>query len=1548
MFEPLEPRVMLSVAVGPDERIIPPDGFLRTVNGDSNATISANGNLILFASEHAGVLLPGQNFITNVALYNAASQQFEALDLQDFFFGNDGDVSGDGGVVALETVNDAFEPTVMLYDVASGVVLTDDLLAESAMVEFELISAREPALSSTGRYLTFVGGRVSEPDLIYRYDLQTQELTPVSLTDLGFLPDGQSEQPEISADGRYITFSSEATDLLFNDSPPGFSNIYIYDHQSQTLARVNPDVVEGESSFFNSQPVLSNDGRYVAWQGNSGGFLTVVLADRQGATSIITRNSQSELAFGDSDRISMSADGRYVAYISDAEDLTADDFNGLADLFVYDRLNDTTTRQSRTDNGLQLNEPVFDGELSADGSRLVYYSAATNAVSAEPGLRVPLTLVDRSSGVNTPVPLPTLPETEDDSFLDGINAVSDATQFIVFASAASNLVGQDYGGFEDIFRFERDSGNIERITSGFEGGEADGGSSGASISRNGRYVVFQSFAENLVSDDGNFFPDVFWHDTQNGQTVLVSRRPGFSQSDGDSSRPVVSDDGRYVAFQSNASNLIASDTNSATDVFVRDTVEDLVVRVSVGASNSQLPAGSALGGMSGDGRYVVFTTAVDIDADDLNDVDDVYVRDRQTNQTILISVDPNGDAGNNASRNPRITGDGRYIVFESMATDLVADDTNAVTDIFVYDQIEQTMRLVSRPDGGIGEANGASVDPSISDNGRYVTFYSDATNLDSSGLPGAYIVDLSDESVAFASFIEDGLQVAPDGDFVVYDTYVPLDEQDTNFRSDIYFAPVTEAAGQASVSLQVVSSVLAEGEQTLVRATLSQSTSQSVTVVLGISGSAASGDYTIVSNPIVISANSTIGTATLSALTDGLVEVDESVIIDIISVTNAVESTPQQVTVTITDTTGLPPDVVGSFGDGPGSANPGQTIDVPFLLENIGEGKAVATSNSRITFYLSQNSELDEGDTLVGENRPRPGDLLDPDESRVFTTPITIPSSATAGTYFLFAVIDPFDTLNESDTTNNLAVTPLEVELRFGQGDDGKPINLTITDDDGTIVSLFLTGGGTAQLLPGDGFFDLLISGSTLKSTLKINTRLGAEPGDDGLFTLRNITLGGADPNAAAARTAGVAPAADETATLNKMLAKTTRLVGNLDANSGLKAVQLAEADGAVINIAATGNPADTVTLNFITVKNLTVNSALPVKSLTTARWIDDDDTPDVLSAPWIGSIKIAGNSGLGLAGDFQADITTTAAPASGLGLGSVSIAGTLDAATWTIDGNAKGFKIGTIGDADITVEGAAGSLSTSAWTSGLLDAGSAKTLSVTGNMGANVTLRNANLPRTLNSGKLGAITGGTWSVAGVTGSLSAASLAAGFAGTFGTLSKLAISGNAAGAITAASLPSLTIGGTWTNATVRLTGNTTSAGKIAIGGSVSNLDFRAAGSVTSFTASSIADSLVFLGVKDEVADLPDAADDFQTQATLGTFSLTGAQGNQFSNTNIAAAIINAINLKLVATEGDTDFGVAATQIARLTRTVNGATVTLSDLGAGDSTQDGRLVLRLVE
>jgi hypothetical protein len=1539
---------MLSVAVGPDDRIIPPDGYLRTVNGDSNVTITANGNLVLFASDHLGVLLPGQTYINGVALYNAASQQYEALDLQDFFFGNEGDISGNAQIVALETFNDAFEPTVLLYDKVAGVVLTDDLLAEQAMVDFELISAREPALSTDGRYLTFVGGRISEPDLIYRYDRQTQELLPVSLTDLGFLPDGHSEQPEISGDGRFITFSSEATDLLFNDSPPGFSNIYLYDNQTQTLERVNPDVVEGEFSFFNTQPALSNDGRYVAWQGTSGGFLTVVLADRQDGTTIITRNGQSELATGDSDRISMSADGRYVAYISDAEDLTSDDFNGLADLFVYDRVSDTTTRQSRTDNGLQLNEPVFDGELSADGSRLVYFSAASNIVSAEPGLRVPLTLVNRSSGVNTPVPLPTLLEGEDDSFLDGINAVSSGGAYIAFASAASNLVPQDYAGIQDIFRFERDSGNIERITSGFEGGEANGDSSGASISRDGRYIVFHSEAENLVSNDGNFNLDIFWHDTQNGQTQLISRRPEFSQSNGDSSQAVVSDDGRYVAFQSNASNLVDNDTNGVSDVFVRDLIEDLLVRVSLGASNSQLPGASALGGMSGNGRYVVFTTAVDIDADDFNDVDDVYVRDRQTNQTILVSVTPGGDSGNNASRNPRITQDGRYIVFESMASDLVTGDTNAVTDIFVYDMAEQLMRRVSRPDGGSGQANGGSTDPSISDDGRYVTFYSDASNLVTLGFPGGYIVDLSDNSVAHTNAFEDNLQVSPDGGFVVYDTYVPQDEQDTNFRSDIYFAPVTEAAGEPAVSLLVVSSVLAEGQQTLVRATLNQTTSQTVTVVLGISGTASGSDYTIVSNPIVISPNNTTNTATLSALTDGLIEVDETIIIDIISVTNAVEASPQQVTVTIEDTTGLPPDVVGSFGDGPGSANPGQTINVPFLLENIGEGKAVATSNSRITFYLSQNDVLDEGDTLIGENRPRPGDLLDPGESRIFSTPLTIPSNASAGTYFIFAIIDPFDTLNESDTSNNVASAPFEVELRFGQGDDGKPINLTITDDDGTIVSLFLTGGGTAQLLPGDGFFDLLIFGSTLKSTLKINTRLGAEPGDDGLFTLRNITLGGADPNAAAARTAGVAPAADETATLNKMLAKTTRLVGNLDANSGLKAVQLAEADGAVINIAATGNPADTVTLSFVTVKNLTVNSALPVKSLTTARWIDDDQTPDVLSAPWIGSIKIAGNSGLGLAGDFQADITTTAAPASGVSLGSVSIAGTLNAATWTIDGNAKGFKIGTIGDAEITVEGAAGSLSTSAWTSGLLDAASAKTLAVTGNMGANVTLRSANLPRTLNSGKLGAITGGTWSVAGVTGSLSAASLATGFAGTFGTLSKLAISGNAAGSITAASLPSLAIGGTWTNATVRLTGNTTSAGKIAVGGSISNLDFRAAGSVTSFTASSIADSLVFLGVKDEVADLPDAAADFQTQATLGTFSLTGAQGNQFSNTNIAAAIINAINLKLVATEGDTDFGVAATQIARLTRTVNGATVTLSDLGAGDSTQDGRLVLRLVE
>lgn len=189
---------------------------------------------------------------------------------------------------------------------------------------------------------------------------------------------------------------------------------------------------------------------------------------------------------------------------------------------------------------------------------------------------------------------------------------------------------------------------------------------------------------------------------------------------------------RYVAFESRAANLTANDTNGATDVFVYDKETKQTVRVSISSNGSQGNGGSFSPAITPDGRVVVFESlATNLVPEDTNRHRDIFVHDRKTGLTARVSVDSRGNQADNFSQAPHLNADGRYIVFESLASNLVSGDTNGVIDVFVHDRQGGRTSRVSIGDGGT-QANNASVNPTISADGRYVTFESFATNL----LPG--------------------------------------------------------------------------------------------------------------------------------------------------------------------------------------------------------------------------------------------------------------------------------------------------------------------------------------------------------------------------------------------------------------------------------------------------------------------------------------------------------------------------------------------------------------------------------------------------------------------------------------------------------------------------------------------------------------------------------------------------------------------------------------------------------------------------------------------
>ncbi|WP_328989193.1 hypothetical protein OG394_23470 [Kribbella sp. NBC_01245] len=334
---------------------------------------------------------------------------------------------------------------------------------------------------------------------------------------------------------------------------------------------------------------------------------------------------------------------------------------------------------------------------------------------------------------------------------DSLNAAISANgRFVVFDSQATNLVRHDQNGDSDVFVRDLQARTTKRVSvssTGAEGNETSFNFN-PSISADGQFVVFQSQADNLVAGDSNRNSDVFVHNNQTATTTLVSKGIGGPANSG-SGLPYISGDGRFVGFISAASNLVPNDTNGSADVFVYDRVTGSTRRVNVDSAGNQAAPGplanSAEPSLSGDGRFVAFgSLASNLVSGDTNGALDIFVHDQQTGTTTRVSVDSAGGQGNRASSLASISADGRLVSFDSRATNLVPGDTNRRRDVFVHDRLTG---VTTRESGGDGTAqsNGDSGDAVIAPNGNRIAFESLATNLvagDTNGLRDAFLHDL--------------------------------------------------------------------------------------------------------------------------------------------------------------------------------------------------------------------------------------------------------------------------------------------------------------------------------------------------------------------------------------------------------------------------------------------------------------------------------------------------------------------------------------------------------------------------------------------------------------------------------------------------------------------------------------------------------------------------------------------------------------------------------------------------------------------------------------
>jgi Tol biopolymer transport system component len=402
---------------------------------------------------------------------------------------------------------------------------------------------------------------------------------------------GHSSRAHLSADGRFVAFDSYATNLVAGDTSQ-ISRVLIHDRSNATTKVINATEGGVPANGASVAAVLTADGRYVAFAseaanlvpGDTNLFRDIFVRDlNTGKTERVSVHSDgTEAVNGHSSSPSISADGRYVAFESAALNLVGGDTNGFIDIFVHDREKHTTIRVNvSTEKYQALGGQSYHPSISGDG------------------------------------------------------------RYVVFVSDATNLVAGDTNKVPDIFVHDRVKGTTKRVSVASDGAEGVGGASTQpAISADGRYVAFVSEATNLVPGDTNGLADIFVHDMDKGTTQRVNVATGGTQAvGGHSFYPALNADGRFVAFLSDAANLVPKDTNGSWDIFVRDRQTGATERVSVASDSTQADAGSARASLSADGRYVAFESgASNLVPGDTNGVVDIFVHDRQTKKTARVSV----------------------------------------------------------------------------------------------------------------------------------------------------------------------------------------------------------------------------------------------------------------------------------------------------------------------------------------------------------------------------------------------------------------------------------------------------------------------------------------------------------------------------------------------------------------------------------------------------------------------------------------------------------------------------------------------------------------------------------------------------------------------------------------------------------------------------------------------------------------------------------------------------------------------------------------------
>ncbi len=809
-----------------------------------DAAVSADGRYIAFASPAVN-LIPFQNDTSDdldVFLHDRVAGTTVLVShlpiLGNLMSGggtsHQPSISADGRWVAfvstaqlssteLDTPN---SKDVFLYDRTNGVV-TKVSSWDGTGPASSVLDSYAPVISADGNWIAFVSDRthlvtgqsdVNDAPDVFLYDRAGDTTTLVSRAagTTTTTADDFSESPTLSSDGLYLAFHSAASNLIAGQSgEEGLANAFLFDRVSGTpilVSRSDAAPLTGMGGIF---PAVSADGAYVAFASWSTGLVPgqtdtnlsedLFLYERaSGTMTLVSRSHTSPTTTGQggvsiTEPPQVSADGRYIAFLSHATDAVSGQVNagGFPNLLLFDRVGGGTTLVSHAAASATTasNGQNFLPSLSANGAWLAFMSSSNDLVAGQVDVTtLDIFLFERATGTNRLLSSAGGSATQTANSVSRFPKVSADGSVAVFLTLADDVVAgvNDPNRSDDLVLYDRAAGTNDIVTrhaSGMASSSPEGQSYNPSVSADGRFVAFVSTATNLVPGVSHHtgVTDIFLFDRALGTTALVSHctvQPFLGNCVTDP--PVISADGNYVAFLSFGTHLIPGqvDGNGGKDVFLYDRVAGTTTLVSHAAGSPTTTGNGFCGSppaLSADGRWVAFVCAANnlaASTTDPNPTADVFLFDRVTGETVLVShaAGAGTTAGNSWSADPVISADGGRIAFRSNATDLVAGpDANGGTDAYLYQRSTGAVSLVSRSAASATTAaNGESGSPDLSADGRFVAFPSLATDLlpgqvDDTGTEDLFLSDALTGTTALASRHAAGAGMASGADLEAFD-----------------------------------------------------------------------------------------------------------------------------------------------------------------------------------------------------------------------------------------------------------------------------------------------------------------------------------------------------------------------------------------------------------------------------------------------------------------------------------------------------------------------------------------------------------------------------------------------------------------------------------------------------------------------------------------------------------------------------------------------------------------------------------------------------------